>query len=112
MLDDNPPPSIRDRTARPVTLVLVPTRELSLQIYEESRKFAHRTGIRTVVVYGGADAKTQARDLEKGADILVATPGRLLDFIGRGRVSLQYIRYFIMDEADRMLDMGFEPQIR
>jgi len=61
------------------------------------------------VVYGGADAKNQGRELDKGADLLVATPGRLLDFMKRGRISLRSVRYLIMDEADRMLDMGFEP---
>jgi ATP-dependent RNA helicase DDX3X len=65
-----------------------------------------------VVVYGGADYGPQARALERGCDILVATPGRLIDFIERGKVSLTKVQYLCLDEADRMLDMGFEKQIR
>ncbi|XP_027348600.1 DEAD-box ATP-dependent RNA helicase 37-like [Abrus precatorius] len=100
------------RTAYPVALVLSPTRELSMQIHEEARKFSYQTGVRVVVAYGGAPINQQLRDLERGVDILVATPGRLVDLLERARVSLQMIRYLALDEADRMLDMGFEPQIR
>ncbi|XP_016164530.1 DEAD-box ATP-dependent RNA helicase 52C-like [Arachis ipaensis] len=82
------------------------------QIHEEARKFAYQTGVKVVVAYGGAPINHQLRDLEKGVDILVATPGRLVDLLKRARVSLQMIRYLALDEADRMLDMGFEPQIR
>lgn len=96
----------------PLTLVLAPTRELATQIYEESQKFLYCTGLRSVVVYGGQDARIQLRDLEKGCELLVATPGRLMDLIDRGRISMGSIRHLIFDEADRMLDMGFEPQIR
>ncbi|RYR21657.1 hypothetical protein Ahy_B03g066967 [Arachis hypogaea] len=81
-------------------------------IHEEARKFAYQTGVKVVVAYGGAPINHQLRDLEKGVDILVATPGRLVDLLERARVSLQMIRYLALDEADRMLDMGFEPQIR
>ncbi|XP_072964230.1 DEAD-box ATP-dependent RNA helicase 37-like [Typha angustifolia] len=100
------------RTAYPLALILSPTRELSCQIHEEAKKFAYQTGVRVVVAYGGAPIHQQLRELEKGVDILVATPGRLVDLIDRSRVSLQAIRYLALDEADRMLDMGFEPQIR
>ena len=100
------------RKSYPVTLVLAPTRELASQIFEESRKFCFKTGIRPVVVYGGADVRLQFRELERGCDILVATPGRLMDLIDRARCSVEYVRHLIFDEADRMLDMGFEPQIR
>jgi len=112
MLNDGPPPSTGVKTAHPVGLVLAPTRELSIQIYEEALKFAHTTGIRVVVVYGGADPRSQAQELSRGADIIVATPGRLIDFMNRGRLNLGLIRYLVLDEADRMLDMGFEPQIQ
>jgi len=100
------------RTAFPLALILSPTRELSVQIHEEARKFAYQTGVRVVVAYGGAPITNQLRDLERGVEILVATPGRLMDLLERARVSLQSIRYLALDEADRMLDMGFEPQIR
>ncbi|CAD6256525.1 unnamed protein product [Miscanthus lutarioriparius] len=100
------------RTAYPSALILSPTRELSMQIHEEARKFSYQTGVRVVVAYGGAPITQQLRELERGVDILVATPGRLVDLLERARVSLQSIRYLALDEADRMLDMGFEPQVR
>ncbi|KAK6124603.1 hypothetical protein DH2020_041658 [Rehmannia glutinosa] len=83
-----------------------------LQIHEEARKFSYQTGVKVVVAYGGAPINQQLRELERGVDILVATPGRLVDLLERAKVSLQMIRYLALDEADRMLDMGFEPQIR
>ncbi|XP_050213696.1 DEAD-box ATP-dependent RNA helicase 52C-like [Mercurialis annua] len=100
------------RVACPSALILSPTRELSCQIHEEARKFAYNTGVKIVVAYGGAPIVQQFRNLEKGVDILVATPGRLVDMIERGKVSLGIVKYLALDEADRMLDMGFEPQIR
>ncbi|KAH0543512.1 DEAD-box ATP-dependent RNA helicase [Glutinoglossum americanum] len=102
----------RQRKAYPTSLILAPTRELVSQIYDESRKFAYRSWVRPCVVYGGADIGIQLRSIERGCDLLVATPGRLVDLIERGRISLQNIKYLVLDEADRMLDMGFEPQIR
>jgi ATP-dependent RNA helicase DDX3X len=111
MIQNGPPTASRRREARPVALMLAPTRELSQQIYTEARKFAHRTGIRSTVVYGGADPKDQSRALYQGVDILVATPGRLLDFTGRGKIDLSSVAYVVIDEADRMLDMGFIPQV-
>eukprot|EP01119_Soliformovum_irregulare_P009348 TRINITY_DN225_c0_g1_i1.p1 TRINITY_DN225_c0_g1~~TRINITY_DN225_c0_g1_i1.p1 ORF type:complete len:766 (-),score=201.18 TRINITY_DN225_c0_g1_i1:79-2376(-) len=100
------------RRVSPLALVLAPTRELASQIEEEARKFAARTGLKCAVVYGGSPVVTQLRTLDQGCDILVATPGRLVDFLDREKVSLAKIRYLVLDEADRMLDMGFEPQIR
>ena len=79
---------------------------------EESKKFAFRTGLKICVAYGGAPFGDQMRELERGCDVLVATPGRLDDMISRGRVTLQQVQFLVLDEADRMLDMGFEPQIR
>ena len=102
----------RQRKAYPTSLILAPTRELVSQIFEEARKFAYRSWVRPCVVYGGADIGSQLRQIERGCDLLVATPGRLVDLIERGRISLMNIKYLILDEADRMLDMGFEPQIR
>ena len=92
--------------------MLAPTRELVSQIHEEARKFCYRSWVRPAVVYGGADINQQLRQIERGCDMLSATPGRLVDLIERGRISLANIRYLVLDEADRMLDMGFEPQIR
>ena len=82
------------------------------QIHEEARKFAYRSWVRPAVAYGGADINQQLRSIERGCDLLSATPGRLVDLIERGHISLSNINYLVLDEADRMLDMGFEPQIR
>lgn len=96
----------------PLALVLSPTRELAVQIFDEARKFAYRSRVRPCVVYGGADPLAQMKNLDRGCHLLVATPGRLLDMTERGKVSLEMVKYLVLDEADRMLDMGFEPQIR
>ncbi|GAA6027431.1 hypothetical protein NBRC10512_004871, partial [Rhodotorula toruloides] len=109
---DNQPRFGRGRKAFPTALVLAPTRELVSQIHDEARKFAYRSWVRPAVVYGGADIGSQLRQLDQGCDLLSATPGRLVDLMERGRISLANVRYLVLDEADRMLDMGFEPQIR
>ncbi|CAL8319995.1 unnamed protein product [Merluccius merluccius] len=100
------------RKQYPISLVLAPTRELALQIYDEARKVAYRSRVRPCVVYGGADIGQQIRELERGCHLLVATPGRLVDMMERGKIGMDYCNYLVLDEADRMLDMGFEPQIR
>ncbi|KAG2199080.1 hypothetical protein INT47_005084 [Mucor saturninus] len=102
----------RARKAHPQVLILAPTRELVSQIYDEAKKFAYRSWVKPAVVYGGSDIGAQIRNIERGCDLLVATPGRLVDLIERARISLSLIRFLVLDEADRMLDMGFEPQIR
>jgi len=103
---------MRGRTVYPLALILSPTRELTTQIHKECRKFAYRTDARPVVIYGGAPPKDQLREINRGVELLIATPGRLIDFLDRGIISLQRCIYLVLDEADRMLDMGFEPQIR
>ncbi|XP_043701871.1 DEAD-box ATP-dependent RNA helicase 37-like [Telopea speciosissima] len=105
-------PSRGSRTAFPNALILSPTRELSCQIHEEAKKFSYQTGVKVAVAYGGVSINHQLREMGRGVDILVATPGRLVDLVERARVSLRMIKYLALDEADRMLDMGFEPQIR
>lgn len=95
----------------PQVVIISPTRELTLQIFNEARKFSHSSIIKTVVAYGGAAAYHQAQQAMKGCHILVATPGRLLDFVNRGRITFSSLRFLVLDEADRMLDMGFVPDI-
>ena len=116
MLRAGPPNIPRDRSYRspvyPTALILAPTRELALQIFKEAKKFCYRTGIQPCVVYGGARSSDQMRELSRGADMLVATPGRLEDFLSKRKIALCCTRFLVLDEADQMLDMGFEPQIR
>ncbi|KAH8326640.1 hypothetical protein KR067_011220 [Drosophila pandora] len=110
-----PPQSNRQYSRRkqyPLGLVLAPTRELATQIFEEAKKFAYRSRMRPAVLYGGNNTSEQMRELDRGCHLIVATPGRLEDMITRGKVGLENIRFLVLDEADRMLDMGFEPQIR
>ncbi|XP_051971543.1 probable ATP-dependent RNA helicase DDX4 [Xyrauchen texanus] len=96
----------------PEAIIVAPTRELINQIYLDARKFAFGTCVRPVVVYGGINTGYTIREVLKGCNILCGTPGRLLDIIGRGKVGLSKVRYLVLDEADRMLDMGFEPDMR
>ena len=104
-------PPVRGR--RPIrALVLTPTRELAIQIDECCRDYARYTPIRHCVIFGGVNQRPQVEALERGVDLLVATPGRLLDLIGQGYITLDAIRFFVLDEADRMLDMGFIHDIR
>ncbi len=101
---------LNDRDPRPSALVLAPTRELAIQIVDDLRPIAHARALSIAAVYGGAGIVKQAR-LAARAHILVATPGRLLDLIDRREVSLSRIRLLVLDEADRMLDMGFRPVV-
>ncbi|KAF0852374.1 ATP-dependent DDX5 DEAD-box RNA helicase [Andalucia godoyi] len=96
----------------PIVLVLAPTRELAMQIDVETKKFAGASKVRSAVIYGGQPRGGQIRQLRQGAEIVVATPGRLNDFLREGIINLNRVTYLVLDEADRMLDMGFEPQIR
>ncbi|CAL8098813.1 unnamed protein product [Calicophoron daubneyi] len=96
----------------PICLIMVPTRELAQQVLEVAHQFATAAGYRTMCFYGGASRAPQLRELQRGAEICIATPGRLIDFIKGQRKLLSRVTYMVLDEADRMLDMGFEPQIR
>ncbi|KAI5864591.1 Phosphomethylpyrimidine kinase-domain-containing protein [Durotheca rogersii] len=96
----------------PIVLVLAPTRELAVQIQQEITKFGKSSRIRNTCVYGGVPRGPQIRDLTKGVEVCIATPGRLIDMLEGGKTNLRRVTYLVLDEADRMLDMGFEPQIR
>lgn len=96
----------------PSTLVLAPTRELANQIQEECAKFGRMAGITSTCVYGGAPKGPQLRDVRNGVHVVIATPGRLNDFLEMRSINLRQVSYLVFDEADRMLDMGFEPQVR
>jgi len=95
----------------PQVIVISPTRELAVQIKDEARKFSAGSKLRAVVAYGGTNVGHQATKIKDGCNILIATPGRLLDFVDRGIVSLARVQFLILDEADRMLDMGFKEDI-
>ena len=94
------------------TLILAPTRELAAQIEENFREYAAGSPIKTALVFGGVNIRPQKEALAVGVDVLVATPGRLLDHISQGNLTLGNVRYLVLDEADRMLDMGFIRDIR
>ncbi|XP_013115752.1 ATP-dependent RNA helicase p62 isoform X2 [Stomoxys calcitrans] len=96
----------------PIALVLAPTRELAQQIQQVATEFGSSSYVRNTCVFGGAPKGGQMRDLQRGCEIVIATPGRLIDFLAAGATNLKRCTYLVLDEADRMLDMGFEPQIR
>ncbi|MGY6562562.1 MAG: DEAD/DEAH box helicase [Luteibaculaceae bacterium] len=93
-------------------LILTPTRELAIQIEENIKAYSSETQLRHTVIYGGVKAPKQIARLKAGVDILIATPGRLLDLLGQGYVNIKNLQFFVLDEADRMLDMGFIGDIR
>lgn len=96
---------------KPILLILTPTRELASQIFIEARKLLYKTGIIVCKIFGGVSPQEQLKSFSLGCDILIATPGRLLDFIKFGNISLNKVKFLILDEADRMLEMGFQPQL-
>jgi ATP-dependent RNA helicase RhlE len=100
------------REIRVRALILSPTRELAIQLASTIKKFAAHTDLTTLLVHGGTEYEHQIMTLRKGVDILIATPGRMLDLIERKTLSLDQVEIFVVDEADRMLDMGFAPDIR
>jgi hypothetical protein len=93
-------------------LVLTPTRELAVQVYESFRDYAKHLPLRSTVVYGGVDMNAQIAELRRGVEVLVATPGRLLDHVQNKTVMFNQVSVLVLDEADRMLDMGFMPDIK
>src|SRR5262249_31322176 len=95
----------------PEAIVLAPTRELVVQVSEEAAKLAPSRHCRTIPIYGGQRIRKQLNELERGCSMVVGTPGRVLDHLSRGTLSLANVRYVVLDEADRMLDIGFRPDI-
>ncbi|XP_072682525.1 probable ATP-dependent RNA helicase DDX4 isoform X4 [Canis lupus baileyi] len=96
----------------PECIIVAPTRELINQIYLEARKFSFGTCVRAVVIYGGTQLGYSIRQIVQGCNILCATPGRLMDIIGKEKIGLRQVKYLVLDEADRMLDMGFGPEMK
>lgn len=103
--------SAAGRPAKPRALVLLPTRELAVQVYDVLTPLAKAIGLRTAAVYGGADIDRQVAKLRKGVDVMIATPGRLIDLGDRGELAVSDVEVLVLDEADRMADMGFMPQV-
>ncbi|MGZ5492785.1 MAG: DEAD/DEAH box helicase [Thermoanaerobaculia bacterium] len=97
---------------KPSLLIVAPTRELAMQIDEAVRSLARHLRFRCATIFGGVNENPQIQAVRRGVDIIVATPGRLLDLMQQGHVSLKSVRYVVLDEADRMLDMGFLPQVK
>lgn len=102
----------KDKTKGIKVLILTPTRELAIQIDESFRAYGKNLNLKSLVIFGGVKQGAQEQELKKGVDILVATPGRLLDFISQGVISLKSLEIFVLDEADRMLDMGFVNDVK
>jgi superfamily II DNA/RNA helicase len=96
---------------RPTGIALVPTRELAVQVRDELAGLAATRGLSVAAIYGGADIDKQIRKLRKGIDLVIATPGRMIDLIERGEVTVEAVSHIVIDEADRMADMGFMPQV-
>jgi len=100
-----------DSPQKPQAIVIAPTRELAVQIKDEARKFSNESMCKAVVMYGGTSTGYQLQSLFRGTNILIATPGRLMDILEKDKISLENLKYLVLDEADRMLDMGFRPEI-
>ncbi|OMO82399.1 hypothetical protein COLO4_23026 [Corchorus olitorius] len=106
-----PPMSEENEAEGPYAVVLAPTRELAQQIEDETMKFAHYLGIKVVSIVGGQSIEEQGFRIRQGCEVVIATPGRLLDCLERRYIVLNQCNYAVLDEADRMIDMGFEPQV-
>eukprot|EP00929_Paragymnodinium_shiwhaense_P072509 TRINITY_DN367_c0_g1_i7.p1 TRINITY_DN367_c0_g1~~TRINITY_DN367_c0_g1_i7.p1 ORF type:complete len:453 (-),score=136.53 TRINITY_DN367_c0_g1_i7:124-1368(-) len=96
----------------PIVLVMAPTRELAIQIQEQANQFGKSSKIKNTCCYGGVPRRQQQQDLKEGVEVVIATPGRFIDFLEAGDTNCKRVTYLVLDEADRMLDMGFEPQMR
>ncbi|XP_064357042.1 probable ATP-dependent RNA helicase DDX4 [Dromaius novaehollandiae] len=112
MMRDGVTASCFKEQQEPECIIVAPTRELINQIFLEARKFVYGTCIRPVVIYGGTQTGHSIRQVMQGCNILCATPGRLMDIIGREKIGLHKVKYLVLDEADRMLDMGFGPEMK
>jgi ATP-dependent RNA helicase DeaD len=100
--------NIDPKLSKPQALVLAPTRELAIQVAEAFQKYAsHNKGFRVLPIYGGSDYRTQLRQLQRGVQVIVGTPGRVMDHMRRGSLDLSELRTLVLDEADEMLRMGF-----
>jgi probable ATP-dependent RNA helicase DDX4 len=97
---------------QPQALIVAPTRELVIQIFDEARKFASRSWVKICLAYGGTASRHQSDNITRGCHVLVATPGRLMDFVGKSMVTFESLKFLVLDEADRMLDMGFAEKIK
>ena len=107
----DPKDLVTQQHCEPHAVIISSIRELTLQIFHEARKFSHGSFVRTVVEYGGTSSYHEAQDVMKGCHILVATLGRLLDFVNKGQIIFSSLCFFIFDEGDRMLDMDFLPDL-
>ncbi|XP_065772916.1 probable ATP-dependent RNA helicase DDX4 [Muntiacus reevesi] len=112
MMRDGTTASHSKELQEPECIIVAPTRELISQIYSEARKFSFGTCIRAVVTYGGTPLRHSIRQIVQGCNILCATPGRLMDIIGKEKIGLRQVKYLVLDEADHMLDMGFGPEMK
>jgi len=111
LLEDGCESHAGDSPQKPQAVIVAPTRELAIQIKDEARKFASTSVLKCVVAYGGTSTGFQLTTLFRGCNVLIATPGRLMDFVDKGKVSFEEVKYLVLDEADRMLDMGFMPEV-
>lgn len=108
IMEDN----IGDTIGKPQCVIMAPTRELAIQIFEEARKFSNRSWVKIAIAYGGTSSRHQSENIAKGCHVLVATPGRLMDFVNKGFMTFENLKFLVLDEADRMLDMGFKEKIQ
>ncbi|XP_077293860.1 ATP-dependent RNA helicase vasa [Arctopsyche grandis] len=112
LLEDKCDAEVSDRCCKPQVVIISPTRELTMQIFTEARKFSLGSTVKTCIVYGGTAVQHQSNNLSRGCHILVATAGRLLDFVERRYISFECVKFVVLDEADRMLDMGFMDSVK